>query len=66
MDLKGKKFVLVGGAGLIGSHTLDCLLDCLGMTQRAMSLRAKLACAMSQRVGTRPRKVHSAVIKVPW
>ena len=27
MDLKGKKFVLVGGAGLIGSHTLDCLLD---------------------------------------
>ncbi len=27
MDLKGKKFVLVGGAGLIGSHTLDCLLN---------------------------------------
>tara|TARA_B100000700_G_C14944562_1_gene808511 strand:- start:453 stop:1436 length:984 start_codon:yes stop_codon:yes gene_type:complete len=27
VDLKGKKFVLVGGAGLIGSHTLDCLLN---------------------------------------
>jgi UDP-glucose 4-epimerase len=26
MDLKGKKVVLVGGAGLIGSHTADCLL----------------------------------------
>ena len=26
MDLKGKKFVLVGGAGLIGSHTTDLLL----------------------------------------
>lgn len=26
MDLKGKKFVVVGGAGLIGSHTVDCLL----------------------------------------
>ena len=26
MDLKGKKFVLVGGAGLIGSHTADLLL----------------------------------------
>ena len=26
MDLKGKKFVLIGGAGLIGSHTLDQLL----------------------------------------
>jgi UDP-glucose 4-epimerase len=26
MDLKGKKLVLVGGAGLIGSHTADCLI----------------------------------------
>ena len=26
MDLKDKKFVLVGGAGLIGSHTTDALL----------------------------------------
>jgi UDP-glucose 4-epimerase len=26
MDLNGKKFVLVGGAGLIGSHTADLLL----------------------------------------
>ncbi|MED5579999.1 MAG: NAD-dependent epimerase/dehydratase family protein [Nitrospinota bacterium] len=27
MELKDKKVVLLGGAGLIGSHTLDCLLD---------------------------------------
>jgi len=27
MELKGKKVVLIGGAGLIGSHTADCLLD---------------------------------------
>jgi UDP-glucose 4-epimerase len=26
MDLKGKKLVVIGGAGLIGSHTVDCLL----------------------------------------
>ena len=26
MDIRGKKFVVVGGAGLIGSHTVDCLL----------------------------------------
>jgi UDP-glucose 4-epimerase len=26
MDLNGKKIVVVGGAGLIGSHTVDCLL----------------------------------------
>lgn len=26
MELKGKKFVVVGGAGLIGSHAVDCLL----------------------------------------
>jgi len=26
MDTKGKKFVVVGGAGLIGSHTVDALL----------------------------------------
>lgn len=26
MDIKGKKFVVVGGAGLIGSHTIDHLL----------------------------------------
>ena len=26
MDIKGKKFVLLGGAGLIGSHTLDLLI----------------------------------------
>jgi UDP-glucose 4-epimerase len=27
MDIRGKKLVLVGGAGLIGSHTVDLLLD---------------------------------------
>ena len=27
MDLKGKKIVVVGGAGLIGSHTVDELLN---------------------------------------
>ncbi len=27
MDLEGKKFVVVGGAGLIGSHTIDRLLS---------------------------------------
>ena len=26
MDLKGKKLVLIGGAGLIGSHTADLLI----------------------------------------
>jgi UDP-glucose 4-epimerase len=26
MDIRGKKFVIVGGAGLIGSHTVDALL----------------------------------------
>ena len=26
MDIRGKRLVLIGGAGLIGSHTLDCLL----------------------------------------
>ena len=26
MELKGKKIVLVGGAGLIGSHTVDHLV----------------------------------------
>lgn len=26
MNLNGKKLVVVGGAGLIGSHTIDCLL----------------------------------------
>ena len=26
MDIKGKKFVVVGGAGLIGSHTVDQLI----------------------------------------
>ena len=26
MNLKGKKFLLIGGAGLIGSHTVDLLL----------------------------------------
>ena len=26
MDLKGKKLVVVGGAGLIGSHTVDHLI----------------------------------------
>ena len=26
MDIKGKKFVVVGGSGLIGSHTVDRLL----------------------------------------
>jgi UDP-glucose 4-epimerase len=26
MDIKDKKFVIVGGAGLIGSHTVDALL----------------------------------------
>jgi UDP-glucose 4-epimerase len=27
MDIRGKKLVLVGGAGLIGSHTANCLLE---------------------------------------
>ena len=27
MDLKGSKLVLIGGAGLIGSHTADRLLQ---------------------------------------
>ncbi len=27
MEIKGKKFVLIGGAGLIGSHTLDKLVN---------------------------------------
>ena len=27
MDLKGKRFLLIGGAGLIGSHTVDKLLN---------------------------------------
>ena len=26
MNIKGKKFVVIGGAGLIGSHTIDKLL----------------------------------------
>ena len=26
MELKGKKFVVIGGAGLIGSHTVDKLI----------------------------------------
>lgn len=26
MDIRGKKFVVIGGAGLIGSHTVDCLV----------------------------------------
>lgn len=26
MDVNGKKFVVIGGAGLIGSHAVDCLL----------------------------------------
>ena len=26
MDLEGKRFLLIGGAGLIGSHTVDELL----------------------------------------
>ena len=25
MDIKGKKLVVIGGAGLIGSHTVDLL-----------------------------------------
>jgi len=27
MELDGKKIVVVGGAGLIGSHTVECLLN---------------------------------------
>lgn len=26
MDIRGKRFLVIGGAGLIGSHTVDCLL----------------------------------------
>ncbi|MBM3517565.1 MAG: NAD-dependent epimerase/dehydratase family protein [Alphaproteobacteria bacterium] len=26
MDLRGKRLVVIGGAGLIGSHTIDCLV----------------------------------------
>jgi UDP-glucose 4-epimerase len=26
LDIRGKKFVVIGGAGLIGSHTVDCLI----------------------------------------
>ncbi len=26
MDIRGKKLVVIGGAGLIGSHTVDCLI----------------------------------------
>ena len=26
MDIKGKKLVVIGGAGLIGSHTVDALI----------------------------------------
>ena len=26
MDIRGKKFLVIGGAGLIGSHAIDCLL----------------------------------------
>lgn len=27
MDIRGKRFVVIGGGGLIGSHTVDCLRD---------------------------------------
>ena len=27
MDIRGKKFVVIGGAGLIGSHTVDLLMQ---------------------------------------
>ena len=27
MDIKGKSFLVIGGAGLIGSHTVDKLLE---------------------------------------
>ena len=27
MDIRGKKLVVIGGAGLIGSHTVDCLVQ---------------------------------------
>ena len=27
MDIKGKRFLVIGGAGLIGSHTIDKLLN---------------------------------------
>ena len=26
MDIKGKRFLVIGGAGLIGSHTIDKFL----------------------------------------
>ena len=45
MELKGKKFVVVGGAGLIGSHTVDQLLEedkaykCYCSTERLEKMR---------------------------
>ena len=27
MDIRGKKFLVIGGAGLIGSHTVDKLIQ---------------------------------------
>ena len=27
MDIRGKKLLVIGGAGLIGSHTVDALLQ---------------------------------------
>ena len=34
MNISGKKFVVIGGAGLIGSHTIDkLLLEHVGLPQ---------------------------------
>ena len=45
MDITGKKLVVIGGAGLIGSHTVDELLkeDFLSLSFTITSLVALIA-----------------------